>query len=276
MNDDFIYGVKGNWPRDCQQILVKPVYEKAGPENWTKIVDKKGQHGECLIFISPQKLRLVSSRGIDSILLEKNTIWYRFYETFLEIGLSKEDIGLFGSRRIQFKNTKDADFIVYGIENAKKTFEHVNLFKRKTNSYNITFQHASYQAETHGKLYEREVNSLELCLMNKWSSCMIGEGICSTIRFVDKISNDKNFIKHIFEVNEPLDSIEGVVFDAIYASFFPRRFMIKTTENKVYEVISPLWIFHQCVRDNQKVIITGIISKNTIIVRDYNHGIKIV
>lgn len=276
MSDNFIYGVKGNWSSDCPQILVKPVYEKNGTGNWTKIVDKKGQYGEYLIFVTPQELQHISSQGIDASLLERNTIWYRFYETLLEIGLSKEDIGLFGSRRLHFQNPKDADFVVYGIENAKKLFEHINFFKYKTNSYNITFQHVSYQAETHGKPYVKDVNSLELCLMNKWSSCMIGEGICSTIRFVDKSSNDGDLIRHVFEVNEPVASVEGIVFDAIYASFFPRRFKIKTSENKIYEVISPLWIFHQCVKDNQKVRITGIIDKETIIVRNYNHGIKIV
>jgi len=276
IDDCFIYGIKGNWSRNYSRILVKPVYEKDISGNWTKIVDKKGKDGENLIFITPQELRHVSSQGVDVNLLEEDTIWYRFYEAFLDIGLSKEDIGLFGSHRLQLKTPKDADFIVYGIENAKKLFECMDFFKRKTNSYSITFQHVSYQAETHGKFYSKEVNSLPLCLMNKWSSCMIEHGICSTIRFTDKTFNDGNLINHMFEINEPLGRIEGIVFDSIYTSLFPRRFKIKTSENKIYEVISPLWIFHQCVRDNQKVIITGIISQNTIIARNYNHGIKIV
>ena len=55
----------------------------------------------------------------------------------------------------------------------------------------------------------------------------------------------------------------------------PRRFNLNTND-RVVEVITPLWIFHQCVKENDLVRVTGCMVDGKLIVRGYNHGIKFV
>ena len=246
-------------------------------ETFTKIVDRKGNSGENLAWINPHEFNHISCKGIKASNYSGNDVWDRMVNALIRIGISENNIGLFGSKKLGFKNCKDEDFIVYGKENMILLHNRIDEFKRLAGLYNHTLAHATYQAETHGKFFDKGKNDLLLCLLSKWSTCAFTDTLTSTIRFVDDEEMTGEVLKHFF-LNTDLDAectIQGVVSEADGASFMPRRFNLNT-ENGVVEVITPLWIFHQCVKENDLVRVTGCMIDGKLAVRGYNHGIKFV
>lgn len=271
----FIYGVKGNWSSTSDSILVKPVYKKDSNEQWKKIVDIRGQLGENFSWVNPREFIYISSQGISDDLLNQSSVWGKMARAFLQIGIDRENIGYFGSYRLGFENVKDIDFILYGVSTHFIMKNNITTFKDITKMYNITQEHVLYQATTHGKFYSLPREQLMKSLTNKWSSCMMKQGVCSTIRFVDPIDETGPLLRSVFAIRKEKDNIQGIVRNAWQSSFFPRRFVLETLE-KSYDVIIPLWLYHQCVKDGDFINITGIIQDNQIIVRDYIHGIEFI
>jgi hypothetical protein len=272
-DDQYIYGVKGNWDESENEILVKPVYQY--DNSWKKIVDLKGQFGENFTWVNPLEYTHVSSRGIGDEILMRQDLWGDFAHELLSIGIPKEDIGYFGSFRLGFNNYKDIDFIVYGRHSLKILKNYIHEFKRNLSLYNITEQHITYQANSHGKHYSIGPEQLKHALRKKWTSCMIEEGICSTIRFVDSERETGRLLTQIFEIEGTDVMVTGIVKDADSTSYYPRQFTLQTNTEQV-NVIVPLWIYHQCVRDGDYIHVLGIKNGNQLIVRDYTHGIEFI
>ena len=273
-----VYTIRGNWHDTETNILVKPVYERNNvSDSFDKIVDRKGVFGENLVWINPQGLEHISCKGIDVQKYSGNNVWDRMVNALIKIGISEECIGLFGSKRLGFKNCKDEDFIIYGKDNMVLLHDRIDEFKRLAGLYNHTLTHASYQVEKHGKYFDKDKNDLLLCLLNKWSTCAFTDSLTSTIRFVDENDMTGKTLKRYF-LDTNLDyecTVQGFVSGALGTSFMPRRFNLNT-DNGVVEVITPLWIFHQCVKDNDLVRVTGGMVDGKLIVRGYNHGIKYI
>lgn len=277
-DENHIYTVRGNWSKDHTLILVKPVYERENSsEDFKKIVDRKGNGGENLKWINPHDYEHISCKGIDAGRYTNDEVWDRMVQTFIALGIKEEDIGLFGSKRLGFKNCKDEDFIIYGKENMKLLHDNIDRFKKMAKMYNHTLTHATYQAKTHGKYFDPEKNNLLLCLLRKWSTCAFTDELTSTIRFVDESEETGLILKKYFYNRDLSDAVtvKGVVSNADGTSFMPRRFNLNT-DSGVIEVITPLWIFHQCVEENDLVEVTGCMVDGKLIVRGYNHGIKFI
>lgn len=275
---DKIYTIRGNWAESENVVLAKPVYELNHETNtYTKIVDRKGNFGETLVWLNPKKYEHIRCRGIDIKDYQGIDIWSRIIKEIIKLGISPEDIGLFGSKRLGFPNYRDEDFVIYGKKNMCILHENIFAFKESVGLYNQTYMHAKHQADVHGKYYDRHVNSLILCLIRKWSTCAFSPEQATTIRFVPETVITGNILKkHFFKL--PMDeicTIRGVVTDDEGTSFMPRFFKIRTNFG-IFTVITPLWIFHQCVRKNDLVEVTGVVSGDKLLVWRYSHGIKIL
>ncbi len=278
VDDLHVYTIRGNWPDTEKCILVKPVYERNSTEEpFCKIVDRRGGLGENLAWINPQNFSHVSCKGIDIDNYSGNAVWDRMVNSLIKIGIKEGNIGLFGSKRLGFTNCKDEDFIVYGKENMVLLHDRIDEFKRLAGLYNHTIAHANYQAETHGKFFDKEKNDLLLCLLNKWSTCAFTDTLTSTIRFVDDTDMTGETLKRYFFDTDLSDecTVQGFVSESEQTSFMPRRFNLNTKDS-VVEVITPLWIFHQCVKENDLVRVTGCMMDGKLLVRGYNHGIKFI
>jgi len=276
MDDLNIYTVKGNWNEKTDQLLAKPIYRrKSKSDHYRKIVDLRGPKGENFVKLIPSSMYHVDAWcGLNGILKEKS-VWGRMARGLIEIGIKSESIGIFGSRRLGLPSCKDVDFVLYGRESFQILKDRIDDFKSTAGLYNQTTTHARYQSEAHGSNYDPEVNSLERCLLNKWSTCAVEEDLTSTIRFVDPLQDTSGLLKLIWNLKPaPRRTIVGSVSEADGASFIPRTFKLMDYSGNQFQVVSHLWIFHQCVRENDLVAVTGIVDGNRVFVRDYDHGIK--
>ena len=276
LNEKNIYTVRGNWSASSSLVLVKPVYEKNSETGvFEKIVDRKGVSGENLAWIDPKNFRQVSCKGIDVAEFSSNSVWDKIVHGLLDLGVSAENIGVFGSKKLNLKNCKDVDFVIYGRENMLLLKNNIAKFKADAGLYNQTVAHAKYQAEVHGRYFSGDANNLLMCLLRKWSTCALDENSTTTLRFVDDSKETGGEILELFfnQNYEPLTSMRGSVSDADNTSFMPRKFNLNCANESV-EVVTPLWIFHQCVRDNDLVEVTGKKVGNKLLVREYCHGIR--
>lgn len=271
-----IYTIRGNWSDSDDVVLVKPVYERFSEnEDFHKIVDKHNEQGENLFLLNPQNFQHISCKGIKISDFQGNSIWDKMAQELVRLGIDEKNIGVFGSKRLGFKNFKDIDFVIYGFENMLLMKKNIELFKSRVGLYNHTFAHAKYQAETHGKFLSKERNNLLMCLIRKWSSCSIDEKLTATLRFVDDSHTDGDELKKFFLNCNGQDTVtfRGTVSEADNTSFMPRRFFLCNSSETV-EIISTLWIFHQCVRNNDFVEVTGTKINDKILVWGREHGIK--
>ena len=276
LSDKNIYTIRGNWDDSSEVVLVKLVYEKTmKSQDFCKVVDKCDGSGEILLLLNPKNFRHISCKGIKLSDFQGNSIWDRIARELVELGIDENNIGIFGSKRLNFSAPKDVDFVIYGRENMLRVKKNIDLFKSRVGLYNHTFNHAKYQAETHGKFLSKERNNLLMCLIRKWSSCSVNENLTVTLRFVDDLCTNGDELKSFFLNRDGKETVtfRGSVSGADNTSFMPRRFFLTDISTSV-EVVSPLWIFHQCVRDNDFVEVTGTPIDNKIWVWRGEHGIK--
>ena len=273
-NENSVFTIRGNWSSEVDILLAKPVYIKSD-DKFIKIVDKQGDIGENLVWINPKLYTHIKCRGINKKDYSGDSIWDRMVQQFLTMGIEEKDIGLFGSKRLDFPNCKDYDFIIYERKNMELLKNNIESFKTSTGLFNHTIAHAMYQAETHGKYFKSSKQDLLLALLNKWSTCSFNSTQTTTIRFVDPTDNSGDLLKSIL-YNKNLDNeitLSGIVKNAEDTSFMPRRFTLISDEKR-YEVIIPLWLYHQCVKNNDYIDVTGCLQDNMIVVRRYSDGIK--
>lgn len=274
LSEKNIYTIRGNWADSSEAVLVKPVYEKSA-EDFCKIVDRRDSHGEILCLLNPKNFRHISCKGISISDFQSDSIWDRIARELVGIGIDEKNIGVFGSRRLNFKSAKDVDFVIYGFENMLRVKKNIAQLKNRVGLYNHTFAHAQYQAAAHGNFLSKERNNLLMCLIRKWSSCSVNENLTATLRFVDDSQMTGEELKNFFLNREGRETVtfRGSVSGADNTSFMPRRFFL-TSSATTREIVSPLWIFHQCVRDNDFVEVTGALIDDKIWVWEGAHGIR--
>jgi len=278
IDENYVYTIRGNWEPDSDQVFAKPVYHRKSPnEAYAKIVDKKGAIGENMVWINPQHMKHVKCRGICMRDFSDGDLWQRMAQEFVDMGIPQRDIGVFGSWRLGFAVCKDVDFIIYGNANRALLQESIEGYKKKLGLYNHTLNHASYQARVHGEHFDDNCNDLLMCLLNKWSTCAFTSKLTTTIRFVDPEAKSGALLRELLtgEPDEDAFTFTGVVSDADGASYMPRSFTV-ANESVSYQVVTPLWIFHQCVANNDLVTVKGWRIGRRLVVRRYDHGIKFV
>ena len=278
IDNNYIYTIRGNWNIHSELLLAKPVYYRESRQTeYVKIVDKKGDIGENMVWINPQSMKHINCKGINVKEFSDDSIWSKIVQQLIKLGISPNDIGVFGSKRLGFKQCKDVDFIIYGKDKMQLLKENIETFKSKVGLYNHTILHASYQALVHGEYLDKKKNDLLLCLLNKWSTCAFSERLTTTIRFVNEKDKSGDLLKSLLYKTDLSNNFEfsGVVSNAENTSFIPRIFSIANKQEK-YDVVTPLWIFHQCVKNNDLVRVTGSLVNNKIVIRRYDHGIKFV
>lgn len=272
-----IYGIKGNWPSSATNLWVKPVYHVSAI-GAIKVVDVPGPCGELFENVDPRQFTRLSARPLPLQVTTESSPWGRMLAALVNIGISIDSIGMFGSRRlslakVQLNQWKDTDFVVYGRNYHDLLHARINEFHEMALTSPISEEHVEYQARTHGSHYDARYNTLEICLQNKWSSCMIKSGICSTIRFVDETILAPQMLPCRDAPGKVID-FSGRVQNAAGASFIPRCFTVLDGD-KIIRVVTLAWIFHQCVKDGDIVSIRGILVEPDLVILDsYSHGIR--
>jgi len=212
----------------------------------------------------------------------QGSVWYDIFNYLTEkLGIAEADMGIFGSYLVGLnrdgkgKHVKDVDFIVYGLENFHKVKNSIEDLLDYFGFSHISKEHIRYHQEKFGKLFDPAVNSFDKTLANKWSAIQIKPGILNTLRFVYK--EDEIPPNPISSPVEVLIQIEGIVEEDVGANFMPRIFSVEI-KNSVYAVITYFWAFQSCVKQGDKVLITGNLHQDgrTISVDSHSHGIKIL
>lgn len=200
-------------------------------------------------------------------------IWKKIADSFIQIGIPKEDVGIFGSCLLGFDIKKDIDFVIYGFSNYKILRKNIEKIRKLTRTKKITKEHIKYQIKTHGTKYSKE-NSFFKLFSNKWSSLQIAPGILTTIRFVYKENEIPDLAKKTFNFTGKEAIIIGEVVEDMHTNFVPRVFKVKS-ENKVYIASTYFWIFQSCVKRGQIVELKGYLKDNLIILSKFSHYIHI-
>lgn len=259
-----------------ESVLAYPVYEPrvAG----TRVLD--GVRYEKVI--NQKENFLLSSVALDAIVTRYEpracyshahlpSDWQRVADAIEHCGVPHADIGIFGSYLLGFPVVKDIDFVVYGVENRRKLFSRYATLRHVAGARAISPEHVAYQIAKKGSVFSPE-NSWSRLLQNKWSSLQFGEGILSTIRFVYKTGEEP---AHIWD-NEIIgsSSLEGVVRDAEGSDFHPRQFSLETTAGR-FSVGTYFWIYQSCVRDGDRVRVTGNLREhNCLTLDEFSHSIQ--
>lgn len=275
---DEIFTVRGNWEAGAKRVFVKPVYRRRAPgQPFAKIVDEPGPTGENMVWVDPAPMTHVPCRGLDPRAFQGDDLWSRMAGALLDLGIAAQDLGVFGSWRLGFETCKDVDFIVYGRANQELLQASMETFKARLGLTNHPLNHARYQAEVHGARYDPACNDLLLCLLNKWSTCGFTDQLTTTLRFVDPEARSGALLEELLAGEEGTERFRftGVVSRAEGACYLPRTFTVSAGAVR-YEVFSPLWIFHQCVKNNDLVTVTGCRRGHRIILRRYDHGLQFV
>jgi len=207
-----------------------------------------------------------------TILKSLSGIWKNIYNSLLNSGVAKEDIGVFGSALVNFPVIRDVDFIVYGVDNCQLIRRQINKIKSDLGFTDISPDHIKYQAQKFGASHNLAATNFEKTLSNKWSTMQIVPGISNTIVFGYREE----------EVTSELDAsdrpgreiiITGIVLDDLYSNFVPRIFKISSA-GQIYTIKTLFWAYHGCVLTGQRVKITGkLVDDKVILINDFNHGI---
>lgn len=207
-------------------------------------------------------------------------VWYDIFDYLTgKLKIPEKDMGIFGSylvglnKNMGGSHIKDVDFAVYGLENFYKVRNGMEVLLKHFGFSHIGEDHIVYHQEKFGSLFNPEINSFNKTLANKWPSIQIKTGLLNTLRFVYK----KNEIPKnpILGVKIKRVQIEGIVVDDTGVNFMPRTFKIETNGN-VYTIITYFWAFQSCVKNGDRVFITGDLYQGRVVaVDDANHGIKI-
>ena len=279
-NESSVFGVKGTYPPGAREVYVKPVYQRRHGQ-WHKVVDEPGPSGEQFVVVSPAELRHVEVRVRPTDIEGEAGPWGNMYRALRSLGVPADRVGNFGSRRLSEAGfafqPKDTDFVVYGLDACLWLRSRMASFHELAGTSPISRDHIESQVRRHARPYDPTRNTFHEMLSRKWSSCQIADGLCSTLRFVALAAE----LDHGLSVADCLNArgkpieVEGVVCHSLGMSFVPRRFELECADG-VREVVTAGWIFHQAVRDGDRVVVLGISTGRRVVLNRYEHGIRIV
>lgn len=188
-------------------------------------------------------------------------IWKSYVDVLNEIGISDNDIGIFGSYLIGFDITKDVDFVIYGKDNLYKYYENINYIQSKLGVTSISPEHIDYQYNKHKVNFSDKCDLKEIVGRN-WSGIQLDNGVLSTPRFIDK----DDMIIPLKKGSDKLVTVE--VIEGIETAMLPRKAKV-CYNNDIYTVYSPLWKFQSFAHRGDIIEIFGNVdNKNKLIILD--------
>lgn len=191
-------------------------------------------------------------------------IWKKYINVLNEIGISDNNIGIFGSYLIGFDIIKDVDFVIYGMDNLKKYYEYNDYIKNKLNANYISEKHILEQYNKHKNRFPKECDLKEIIARN-WSGIMLENNVLSTPRFID-------YNNYIIPKKDGIDTeIRVTVTEGLYSSLLPR--IAKVLYNDIeYTVISSIWKYQSfAYKDDELLIYANVDHNKKLIIIDEDY-----
>lgn len=278
---DYIEDVNGNfW-----------IVHGEGKNFYCNLVFAQSDLGDRVNFFNGQKYLKVILGNMDFVPLEKVKVkkvlnpknffqdnyssipeeWKKIPDAIKSIGVSKGDIGIFGSFLLGFNVVKDVDYVVYGDENCKRVLENIELLRARIGCCSISDKHIEYQSKKYGQFYSSE-NDFKKILSRNVAGMQMSEDVLSTIRFVHGHS----------EVQEDIAlrcgrdfTLEGKVIDSFGFNFVPRIASLDS-EMGTIRLLTYNWMFKSCLRDGDKIKVKGEYCEenNTLYLSKKEHWLK--
>ena len=197
-------------------------------------------------------------------------IWKKFADSLNAIGISDNNIGIFGSYLIGFDIIKDVDFVVYGLNNLETCYKNIKIFQQKIGATSISSKHIDYQYNKHNASYNSNYD-LKTIISRNWSGVQIKDGVLSTIRFVDE-SNQQ-----IPKIDAQKRILTGYVVDWLKSALVPRKATV-CIDNENYTIYTHYWKLQSFARDKDKIIVYGKVDfdNKIIVVEDNDDYIKFI
>lgn len=191
-------------------------------------------------------------------------IWKKYINVLNKIGISDNNIGIFGSYLIGFDIIKDVDFVIYGMDNLKKYYEYNDYIKNKLNANYISEEHILEQYNKHKNRFPKECD-LKKIIAHNWSGIMLENNVLSTPRFID-------YNNYIIPKKEGIDTeIRVTVTEGLYSSLLPR--VAKVLYNDIeYTVISSIWKYQSfAYKDDELLIYANVDHNKKLIIIDEDY-----
>ena len=182
-------------------------------------------------------------------------IWKKYIEVLNSIGIDNNNIGIFGSYLIGFDIIKDVDFIIYNKENLKKYLDNKDYINKKLNVTNISKEHIEYQCNKFKKHFN-DLSDIKKIISRNITGIQISKRVLSTPRFIE----DKTY--SIPKDNNKREVLKLEVIESINTSLIPRIAKVKLN-NKIYELITPIWKYDSYLRDGDIIELKGSRLKET-------------
>lgn len=199
--------------------------------------------------------------------------WKKIPKAFIQLGIKKEDIGIFGSFLLGFELVKDIDFVVYGKENCKLIISNIEKLKELVGCKSISKEHIDYQCKKYGTIYSTENDFSEIISRNI-AGLQFSKGVLSTIRFVYYPNEEPRDL----EVLEGEDIVlVATVLESFGFHFVPRIAYLDSSKGRI-RLLTYNWMFKGCLNEGEKILLRGeYVEKNkTIYLSKRNHWLKYV
>lgn len=234
-------------------------YNNITKKSYIKCDDKKG-----IIEVPSKYKRIFKPR--DFYLTNKRNlkgIWKAYVDVLNEIGISDDNIGIFGSYLIGFDIIKDVDFIIYERDNLHKYYNNINYIREKLKVTSISEEHTEYQYNKHKDKFNEKCDLKEIISRN-WSGIQLDNGVLSTPRFIDTKNTNTPTKKGIDRL------IKVKVLEGFYSVMLPREAVVEYN-NETYKVFSTLWKFQSFAHTGDIIKVFGNVDKeNKLIILDDN------
>jgi hypothetical protein len=201
----------------------------------------------------------------------KNTTWFRCVDVMNKIGVSSNDIGLFGSMLVGLeKDVSDADILIYGKRNFLKLKKNLDRFLASAKLKIAEVKDLEKRINSIAQTHQLSLEELREHKKRQWNIMTSGKNMIE-IFFVHKDNEiPKNPITSpvIKEVG-----MRGRVVDVSGSNFFPRVIKVEV-DDRIVDVVTYFWIFHSCVKNDEEVEIIGNLRKDnerTYITLDKTH-----
>ena len=249
-----VYGVDSNGNR--YNNITKKNYSKNKCSEFKKIPPYK------MVF-KPNKFYLENKDKVEGV-------WKKYIEVLNNIGISDNDIGIFGSFLVGFDVIKDIDFVIYGYDNMKKYYDNLDYILEYTNSTNINKKHINYQYNKHKVDYSSKTDLLEIIGRN-WSGIQVSVDVLSTPRFIDRNN------QHILVDDNNRSIIKCRVIDGFKSSMLPRSSKV-IYGSEEFTIVSPLWKYQSFLRRGDIIECLGSLNKDlkTITLYDNDCYVKFI
>ena len=197
-------------------------------------------------------------------------VWKAYIEVLNHIGITDEDIGIFGSYMIGFDITKDVDFVIYGLDNLKKYYDNNDYIKKCINATYISQEHMQHQYNKHKNDYHQKTDLYEIISRN-WSGVQVSEGVLSTPRFIDRRK------QHISVAIQNKQVITFEVIDGFKSALLPRTSKV-LYNGEEYTVETCLWKYQSFLRKGDIVECSCYVNNElkTLVFADHNCYVKFI